>query len=464
LFTGNDVNSNCLYLEELIMKNLSPVAYRTLFLKHVTNFVDAITTPRELRGFHVVAVSGGLDSMTMLWFMNELRKEEKIGPIRVVFVHHHTRPGQDEDQKLIEKFCREESLPFTVLHAENLPGGSNFEDRARRIRRSLLLNGLSQGELLWLGHHLNDSYEWAIMQRNRTSRVKSTLGIPVRNGRIVRPFLCVSRKQLEKIAAFEGIPYREDPTNKDLSFDRNYVRHKIVRAISRRFPKYLKHYVNISNQASMNMNSNVLMKSALTNVYSYEDGAVLIGQKFDVVQIQELMHTYSHADRGEIVGPVGKMLDAIRNGKKGPFQFSGGLEAYHSHELLMIYRKGMKNSDESIAKILRTLPNNTLENLATYSYQELRNSFDHFLKSPYAMCDMPGLILVLENKNTCKTLNTSVYDSRFPQVSQVCQEKGLRFLTYTKCLSRWRSRRKSLPEKLCLLPLHNLTHLFSSQQ
>lgn len=315
-----------------------------------------------------------------------------------------------------------------------------------------------------MGHHLDDSYEWAIMQRNRSSRVKTTLGIPVRNGRIVRPLLCVSRKQIERLASFEGIPFRDDPTNKDLRFDRNYIRHKVVANIRKRFPKYIKHYVNISNQASMNMNANVLAKSALIDVYSYEDGAVLIGQKFDVVQIQELMHSYSNTDRGELVGPIAKMLEAIRNGKKGPFQFSGGLEAYHTHQLLMIYRKGMKNSDESIARILSSLPNETLENLATYKREELLISFKNFLQTPHAMCDMPGLVLVMESGNISKTLNCSVFDSRFPEVSRVCQERGLRFTTYTKILERWQSRGKNLPERLRLLPLSNLTHLFSSQQ
>lgn len=447
------------------MKKLSSEAYRTLFFKHVTKFVHAITTPGELQGSHAVAVSGGRDSMTLLWFLSILRKEGEIGPIRAVFVHHQTRSGQDDDMNLVEHFCHREGIPFSVHHAENLSATKgNFEHEARIIRRSLLLNGLSQRELLWQGHHLDDSYEWSIMQRNRSSRAKTTLGIPVRNGRIVRPFLSVSRKQIEKLSELQGIPYNEDPTNMDLRFDRNFVRHMIVANIRKRFPKYLKHYVNIQNQVAMNMNSSVIINRGLIQVFAYEDGAVLIGHKFDVIQIQELMHTYSNTDRGELVGPIGKMLEAIRNGKKGPFQFSGGLEAYHSHNLLMIYRKGMKNSDESVARVLRTLSNDTLEKLATYHRDELENSYDQFLKAPHAMCDMPGLILVLEDNNVCKTLNCSVYDSRFPEVSKVCQEKGLRFITYTKCLERWHSRRENLPEKLRLLPLHNLTHLFSSQQ
>jgi tRNA(Ile)-lysidine synthase len=446
------------------MKKLKPLFYRQLFLKHTTKFLEAVTSRRELEGPHAVAVSGGRDSMTLLWFASYLQKERKIGPVRAIFVHHHTRPGQEGDRKMIEKFCQEEGIGLTVLHVRDLIPGANFEERARKVRRTLVINELSQGEVLWVGHHLDDSYEWAIMQRNRSSRVKTTLGIPVRNGPIVRPFLCVSRSQIEKFSEFEGIPFREDPTNLDLRFDRNFVRHKIVANIRKRFPKYLKHYVNISNQAAMNLNTNLIAKRGLIDVYSYEDGAVLIGQRFDIVQIQELMHTYSNADRGELVGPIGKMLDAIRNGKKGPFHFSGGLEAYHSHDLLMIYRKGMKNSDESIARILRSLPTETLENIATYRHDELENSYRHFLNGPHAMCDMPGLILVLENKNVCKTLNCSVYDARFPEVSQVCQERGLRFLTYTKCLERWHSRRGNLPEKLRILPLHTLTHLFSSHQ
>ncbi|MES2525517.1 MAG: tRNA lysidine(34) synthetase TilS [Bdellovibrionota bacterium] len=447
------------------MKKLNRDAYRTLFFKQITKFIETILRPSELAGSHALAVSGGRDSMSLLWVAAQLRKAGEIGPIRAIFVHHHTRHSQDADQALVEKFCQEEGIPFTVLHARNLDQKiGNFEQRARVIRRELLLNGTSQRELLWLGHHLNDSYEWAIMQRNRTSMVKTTLGIPVRNGKVIRPFLCVSRKQIETLSRFEKIPFREDPTNSDLRFDRNYVRHEIVENISKRFPKYLKHYVNISNQASMHMNSNIMKKGSLTELFVYEDGAILIGQKFDVVQVQELMHTYSNTDRGELVGPIGRMLDAIRNGKKGPFQFSGGLEAYHTHTLLMIYRKSMKNSDAVVARIIGTLTNEALKEIATFKRDELEVSFQHFLKNPRAISDMPGLILVMENNNICKSLSTSVFDSRFPEVSRICQERGLRFITYTKCLERWHSRRQNLPEKLRLLPLWHLSHLFSSQQ
>lgn len=444
------------------MKKLNPNEFQKLFFKHFHRFLSSVARPDELSWRHAIAVSGGCDSMSLLWSANQLHQEGKIGPIRAIFIHHHTRCSQDEDQALVEKFCAHFGISLKVLHAQGLKkAAGNFEERARLIRRELLLADLSQKEFLWLGHHLNDSYEWAIMQRNRSSTVKTTLGIPVRNGKIIRPFLCVSRKQIETLCRYQKIPFREDPTNSDLKFDRNFVRHEVVTKISQRFPQYLKHYVSLSNQASLAMDNNIMKKGSLTDVFSYKDGAVLIGQKFDTVQIQELMHRYSSADRGELVSPIGRMLDAIRNGKKGPFQFSGGLEAYHTHTLLMIYPKGFKNSDQSIARVLETLSHETLEKIATFNRSELETSFQNFLKDPQAMCIMPGLVLVMENNHICKSLSTSVYDALFPQVSRVCQERGLRFITYTKCLERWKSRSEKLPEKLCLLPLHNLSNLFS---
>src|SRR5687768_6336360 len=121
------------------MKNLSPISYRALFFKHVWRFIQHIASVFELQGCHAVAVSGGLDSMTLLWVLNELHKQGKIGPVRAIFVHHHTRAGQKGDQALVEKFCRQEGIPCKVLHVKGLSRAmSNFEARSRKERRDLV--------------------------------------------------------------------------------------------------------------------------------------------------------------------------------------------------------------------------------------------------------------------------------------------------------------------------------------
>ncbi|WP_408096643.1 tRNA lysidine(34) synthetase TilS [Peredibacter sp. HCB2-198] len=447
------------------MKRLSPIAYRALFFKHVWRFLGNVTISKELSGPHVVAVSGGLDSMCLLWFAQSLHKQGKIGPVRAVFVHHHTREGQDEDGELVKKFCKEEGIPFKMLHVEGLTAKvANFEAKARKKRRELCINDLRANELLWAGHHLDDSYEWNLMQRNRSTNPKAAVGIPVRNRAIVRPFSCVSKAQIRRLAKFEGIPFREDPTNRDLKYDRNFVRYKIIPLIKERYPKYLKFYSHYANFSTMMLKTNIMSRSGTSKIFVFEQGAVLVGSHYSEIQIQEIIHTYSNTDRGEIITPIERMLRAIDNGKKGPFHFSGGMEAFSNNTVLMIYQQGLKNYDEQIARTLSTLTTNQLMSMSTYKRIELEYAWQNLLQSPDAMLNMPGLVLVLETESICKTLNTSVFNELFPRVSEVCKERGLRFITFQKCLDTWMSKKEKLPERLRLLPLSNLSNLFASQQ
>lgn len=446
------------------MKKLGPIEYRTLFFKHVERFLSQIATSSELAGPHAVAVSGGLDSMTLLWFAQTLSKQGKIGPVRAIYVHHQTRSGQDEDQKLVEKFCREEGVQLSVIKLEGLKAHKgNFEARARKGRREACLTELKDRELLWVGHHLDDSFEWNFMQRFRSNNPKSTIGIPVRNRRIIRPFLCVTRAQIKKLSRFEGISYLDDPTNFDVKHDRNFVRLKIIPLIRERYPKYLKFYAHFANFSALMLNIN-LLNHGESDLFAYRDGAALIGKKFSQMQVQELIHAYSRADRGQIITPIERMLKAIDNGKKGPFHFSGGMEASFSHGLLMFYHQGMKNNDEAVAGVLRTLSRETLQSLPVFTRAELQIAWKNLLRDSDALGNLPGLVLVIESDSLCKTLNTSVYDPMFPAVSKVCQEKGLRFITFLKCLDVWKQKKEKLPERLRLVPLLSLSNLFPSQE
>jgi tRNA(Ile)-lysidine synthetase-like protein len=447
------------------MKNLSPIAYRALFFKHVWRFIGNVATKWEISGKHAVAVSGGLDSMSLLWFAHSLHKQGKIGPVRAMFVHHHTRAGQDEDGELVKKFCKQEGIPFITLHVDGLSANeSNFEAKARKLRRGLCLKALEKNELLWLGQHLDDSYEWNFMQRARSTSPKSGIGIPVRYNKIIRPFMAVSRAQIKKLATFEGIPYRDDPTNLDLHYDRNYVRHKIIPLIKKRYPRYLKFYAHLANFATMMQKISVVEKRGDAQIFVFESGALILAKVFPEIQIQELIHNYSNTDRGEIITPIERMVRAIENGKKGPFHFSGGVEAYYSYGSLMVYKQGMKNYDRANAAVLSQLSNFALDEMPTYKKVELEHAWKNLLRSPDALQNLPGLVLVLESDSICKTLNTSVYDSLFPEVSRVCKERGLRFITFQKCLDVWAQKKERLPETLRLLPLYNLSNLFTSQQ
>lgn len=445
------------------MKNLSPMGYQNLFLKHVHRFLQRILTPCEIKAGHVIGVSGGVDSMTLLWLAQKLHQQNKIGPIRVLFVHHHTRDGQDEDAQLVQEFCNEHQIPFKILDAFNLDSSrGNFEARARKMRRDLLIQDVDNKERLWLGHQIDDSYEWSLMQRYRSGAPRSSLGIPVRNGRIVRPFLAVTKAQIRKLAKNEGIPFREDPTNTDTRHLRNFLRGEIVPILKKKFPNYLKHYVSHANYMAMLLHLG-LNRVSNTKIYAYADGAMLVGQDFSQFQIQELIHNYSTSDRGEIASQIVKMLKAIDNQKKGPFYFSGGIRAYYNHRQLILFHQRLKNNDENVARTLAKLSDTDLFSLPQFSREDLMRSWTNFLARPDAMKDMPGLVLVLENKNICKTLNTSVYEPLYPQLSEMIKSRGFALMSCLKCMDVWKQKENKLPDSLRLLPLWTLSNLFTFQ-
>jgi tRNA(Ile)-lysidine synthase len=447
------------------MNKLSPTSYRALFFKHVFRFLGNVASPKELAGSHAIAVSGGVDSMVLLWFAHVLYKQGKIGPVRAIFIHHHTRPGQDYDGQLVSDFCEHQRIPFKILHASDLKvEAGNFEGMARKERRHLLLNDLAPGERLWLGHHLDDSYEWGLMQKYRSGQPKSSLGIPVRNGKIIRPFLCVTKEQLLNLSRFEKIVFREDPTNTDTQYDRNFLREELIPIIKKRYPKYLKHYVNHANHLAVILGLNITNRVNENQIHLFEQGAIIQGPQFSQYQVQELLHTFSTSQRGEISAQILKMFKAIDNEKKGPFHFSGGTEIYYSHKLLMIYQQKMKNYDQTIGKVLAGISDAELMSLPVFNWKDLDRAWVNLTKTADAMLNMPGLVLICESAAVAKTLNASVYDSLFPLTSQLCKDRGYRFVTCLKCLETWKRKNTKLPEKLRLLPLWTLSNLFAFQE
>ncbi len=404
--------------------------------------------------------------MALLWVAHELRRQQKLGPVRAIFVNHQTRPAQQQEGELVRRFCAEQEIPFVELRATDLQSSAgNFEERARKERRRLCLAELAPQELLWVGHHLDDSFEWNFMQRHRSAQVRSAIGIPVRNHRIVRPFLCVTRAQIERLGQFVNLPSAVDPTNRDVRFERNYVREKISPLVLARYPKYLKLYAQWANSMASLLKVDLPASRAdVRHVHVFEAGAAIEGTRFSSSELQKLIHRYSLKDRGETSTPVERMLLAIENRKKGPFHFSGGVEAYYSPGLLLLYRRGFVTADKAIAAALGRLSPEAIEAQASMGRLELELAWQRLLERHDALAHLPGLILVLDTPVIHKVLNSSVYDPRFPEVSKLCQERGLRFVPLRKCLDTWRQKEQRLPKTIKLLLLYNLSNLFTSQR
>ncbi|HPF84173.1 MAG TPA: tRNA lysidine(34) synthetase TilS [Aminivibrio sp.] len=183
----------------------------------------------------LLAVSGGSDSMAMLWLFSRFRNTNLV----VAHLDHGIRGEEGkEDSRFVASMAARfgvryisESLPVPSL----LQKGESLEDGARRIRyRFLEETGKALGAWgIGVAHTKDDSAETFLHNLFRGTGVRGLTGIPEKRGLIFRPLLQYSRDYLRQLLRWYGLPWREDSTNEDTAYLRNKIRTVLIPFIER---------------------------------------------------------------------------------------------------------------------------------------------------------------------------------------------------------------------------------------
>ncbi len=194
----------------------------------------------------VLGVSGGSDSMAMLWLFRTFCD----GPLVVAHLDHGMR-GETalEDARYVERMAQGWGIESVVLHSD-VPGGlrrgESLESGGRRIRHAFLISEAEKRKAFGvaLAHNREDVAETVLFNLLRGTGVRGAVGIPERRGVFFRPVLDCSRGFLREILRHRGIEWREDCTNADERFTRNFIRNELMPLIERRInPKAAEHLV-----------------------------------------------------------------------------------------------------------------------------------------------------------------------------------------------------------------------------
>lgn len=197
----------------------------------------------DWRGAVLLAVSGGIDSMTML----HLARHSALNlDFAVAHVNFSLRPGDcDKDQALVHDTCRQAGIPFytkkfdTAAYASGK--GISIEMAARELRYgwfSSLMEKHGYGYLL-VAHNQNDCAETMMLNLLRGTGLRGMCGIRETNGNIIRPMLGFSRADIEAFAAENSISFRDDSTNSDVEISRNRLRHNVFPEFEKINPSFL---------------------------------------------------------------------------------------------------------------------------------------------------------------------------------------------------------------------------------
>ena len=215
----------------------------------------------EEGGRILAAVSGGADSMCLLEALRELQPRAGL-QIKVFHVHHGLRESADGDLDYVASYCERAGIPFEAVYVDAAGfaerHGLSVEEAARQLRYEALEKAADQWDReqlskrehmpeckdlpdqetpasgqngncrIAVAHHMEDQAETVLFNLVRGSRLTGLRGMLPVSGRIIRPLLTCSRREIEEFLAARGISWREDETNEDVRYSRNLLRRRII--------------------------------------------------------------------------------------------------------------------------------------------------------------------------------------------------------------------------------------------
>lgn len=194
----------------------------------------------------IVGVSGGIDSMVLLYILNTLRQKYNLSII-VAHLNHGLRPEEAyQEASLVRKETEKFGFPFEYDEADvkgfQKSKGLSIQDAARRIRFQFFERLLVKynANRIVLGHNADDQVETIILRILRGAGLKGLRGmLPIRDGKIIRPLIEVWRKDIETFAKENNIPFLLDSSNLKRDYLRNRIRLDLIPLIENEYqPKF----------------------------------------------------------------------------------------------------------------------------------------------------------------------------------------------------------------------------------
>ncbi len=178
----------------------------------------------------LLATSGGLDSMVLLFLFQKLN-----GKIAVAHCNFQLRGNEsNEDEKFLQNYTNQYQIKafFNKFDTEKYAKINKLSTQvAARNLRYDWFNEIAETENydhILTAHHADDNLETFIINLSRGTGIDGLIGIPAKNEKIIRPLLIFSRAEIESFANENNIVWREDSSNSSDKYLRNKIRHQVI--------------------------------------------------------------------------------------------------------------------------------------------------------------------------------------------------------------------------------------------
>ena len=248
----------------------------------------------------VVGVSGGPDSMALLYILNEFKK--KMG-LRLVCAHinHNTRKESDDEEKYVRSYCKSNNIIFESVKIK-FWGDDNFENEARSKRYNFFEELIDQynAKYLMTAHHADDLIETILMRIVRGSTLKGYSGfskiVDKGNYKIVRPLITLTKDEIIDFNKINNIKYYIDSSNNENYHTRNRYRHVILPFLKNENSRVHKKFIKFSETL---LENSMFIDREANKVFNrvFQDGVLFIDKFVELDPVIQTKIIYSILER-----------------------------------------------------------------------------------------------------------------------------------------------------------------------
>ncbi|HEX5394890.1 MAG TPA: tRNA lysidine(34) synthetase TilS [Candidatus Saccharimonadales bacterium] len=215
------------------------------------------------KGKYVAAISGGVDSIVLLDLLS------KLDGVVLVVAHfnHGIRPDSEEDEELVRQTAEKYGLFFEAGYGYLGAGTSEEKARTARYKFLMAVKKKYQADKIITAHHQDDLLETAFINIIRGTGRRGLTAISDNPG-IIRPLLDWAKKDIIAYAKKHSLKWRTDPTNDDVTLLRNYVRRRIIPALSARQRRQMLN--DLKNLSGLNRDINLEIAKMSQNIVNSE--------------------------------------------------------------------------------------------------------------------------------------------------------------------------------------------------
>ncbi|MCQ4914062.1 tRNA lysidine(34) synthetase TilS [Bacteroides nordii] len=287
----------------------------------------------------IVALSGGADSVALLRILHTLGYD-----CEAAHCNFHLRGTEsDRDEMFVRKLCKTMKTPLHTIDFATeqyaIEKKISIEMAARELRYQWFaeIKEKTKADVIAVAHHQDDSVETVLLNLIRGTGINGLLGIRPKNGDIVRPLLCISRKEITDYLQNAGQEYMTDSTNLQDEYTRNKIRLNLLPLMQEINPLVKEHIIDTSNYLN-----------DVNRIYNkgIKEGKQRVIEKGNIRIVPLLKEPSPEALLFEILYPLGfnaaqtKNILAMLEGQTGKqFISKDGWRVVKNRELLLIDKK-----------------------------------------------------------------------------------------------------------------------------